>query len=233
MRLLIVEDNASLTANLFAYFEPRGHQLDAAPDGLVGLHLATSNQYDAIVLDWNLPRMDGLAMLKALREEHRNDVPVILLTSRAELPDRVTGFRAGADDYLCKPFALLELEVRLEALVARATGTTVAHVLRVGELEYDPRTFAITRRGQPLQLYPGSRKILEALMRSFPGTVSKAKLELMLWGDSPPDNDLVRTHVYELRRAVDGPFEFKMIQTVARFGYRIVVQGETGGSSNA
>lgn len=228
MRLLIVEDNASLTANLFAYFEPRGHQLDAAPDGVVGLHLATSNQYDAIVLDWGLPRMDGLSMLKALREEHRNDVPILLLTARAELPDRVAGFRSGADDYVCKPFALLELEVRLEALVARATGRTVAQVLRIGELEYDPRTFAVSRNGQALQLYPGSRKLLEALMRSFPGAVAKSKLELMLWGDSPPDRDLLRTHVYELRRAIDGPFQFKMIQTVARFGYRIVVREEAG-----
>ena len=112
MRLLVVEDNRNLVANLFDYFEARGHTLDAAPDGVTGLHLATTQQYDAVVLDWMLPRMDGPEVLRKLREEHPADVPVIMLTARDELPDKIAGFRAGADDYLTKPFALPELEVR-------------------------------------------------------------------------------------------------------------------------
>ena len=120
MHLLVVEDNRSLLANLFDYFEARGHVLDAAPDGVIGLHLAVTQTYDAVVLDWMLPRMSGPDVLRRLREDHASAVPVIMLTARDELPDKIAGFRAGADDYLTKPFALPELEVRLEALVARA-----------------------------------------------------------------------------------------------------------------
>src|SRR5690606_18139441 len=109
MRLLVIEDNRSLVANLFAYFEARGHALDAAPDGVTGLHLATTQAYEAIVLDWMLPRMDGREVLRRLRETHASDVPVIMLTARDELPDKIAGFRAGADDYLTKPFELPEL----------------------------------------------------------------------------------------------------------------------------
>ena len=120
MRLLVIEDNRNLVANLFDYFEARGHVLDAAPDGVTGLHLATTQAYDAIILDWMMPRMDGPEVLRRLREEHQREVPVIMLTARDELPDKIAGFRAGADDYLTKPFALPELEVRLDALRMRA-----------------------------------------------------------------------------------------------------------------
>jgi len=122
VRLLIVEDHQSLMANLFDHFEARGHTLDAAPDGVTGLHLAINQPYDAVVLDWMLPRMEGPEVLRRLREDHHSAVPVIMLTARDELPDKIAGFRAGADDYLTKPFALAELEIRLEALVRRAHG---------------------------------------------------------------------------------------------------------------
>ena len=118
MRLLVVEDNQSLVANLFDYFEARGHVLDAAPDGPTGYHLASTQAYDALVLDWMLPRLDGREVLRRLREAG-HDMPVLMLTARDELPDKIAGFRAGADDYLTKPFQLPELEVRIEALVAR------------------------------------------------------------------------------------------------------------------
>ena len=111
MRLLVIEDNRDLVANLFAYFESRGHVLDAAPDGITGLHLALTQPYDAVVLDWMLPRMDGPQVLRKLREEGHSDMPVVMLTARDELPDKLAGFRAGADDYLTKPFDLPELEV--------------------------------------------------------------------------------------------------------------------------
>ena len=123
MRLLVIEDNRQLVANLFDYFESRGHVLDVAPDGITGLHLAGSHPYDAVILDWMLPRMEGPEVLRRLRAEHASEVPVIMLTARDELPDKIAGFRAGADDYLTKPFALPELEVRLEALLLRAQGS--------------------------------------------------------------------------------------------------------------
>lgn len=223
MKLLIIEDNHSLVANLFQYFESRGHALDAAPDGLTGLHLAVTHDYDAIVLDWGLPRLDGPTLVQKLRHEAQRSTPVIMLTARDELPDKIAGFRAGADDYLTKPFELPELEVRLEALVARASGVhRHTRTLGVADLVLDLSTLEVTRAGQPIKLYPACRKVLEVLLRAAPAVVTRETLQDVLWGDAAPDADLLRSHVYELRRAVDGPFEAKLIHTVPRVGYRIV-----------
>ena len=220
MRLLVVEDNRDLVGNLFAYFEPRGHELDAAPDGLVGLHLAATHAYDAIILDWMLPRLDGRELLQRLRE-HGIDTPVIMLTARDELPDKIAGFRAGADDYLTKPFALPELEVRLEALQVRQQGRRKRRVLQVLDLQLDLDTLEATRAGAALHLYPACRKLLETLMQASPAAVTRQDLERALWPDDPPDGDMLRSHVYELRRAVDGPFPIKLIHTLPRVGYRL------------
>ncbi len=221
MRLLVIEDNHNLVANLFDYFEARGHVLDAAPDGVTGLHLATTQAYDAIILDWMMPRMDGPEVLRRLREEHASEVPVIMLTARDELPDKIAGFRAGADDYLTKPFALPELEVRLEALLVRAQGRGRSKALQVADLRLDLATLEATRAGRPLHLYPACRKLLEVLMQASPAAVTRERLEHALWGDEPPDGDMLRSHIYELRRSVDGPFAEKLIHTLPRVGYRL------------
>ena len=231
MRILVVEDNGNLVANLFEYFEARGHVLDAAPDGLTGLHLAVTQSFDVVVLDWMLPRLDGPGFLKNLREAG-GDSPVMMLSARNELPDKVAGFRAGADDYLTKPFDLPELEVRLEALVARAGGRRRGKLLQVADLRLDLETLDATRQGRPLHLYPAGRKLLEVLMQASPGAVSKARLEYALWGDSPPDGDMLRSHIYELRRSVDGPFDQKLIQTIPKTGYRIATRGTTDGDDD-
>lgn len=232
MRILVVEDNRSLVTNLFEYFEARGHVLDAAPDGLTGLRLALDHGFDAIVLDWMLPRLTGPDVLQHLRDAG-NDVPVLMLTAKDELPDKITGFRAGADDYLTKPFDLPELEVRLEALLARAHGRRRSKLLQVADLTLDLTTLEATRQGQPLHLYPACRKLLEVLMQASPGAVTRARLEYALWKDDPPDGDMLRSHIYELRRSVDGPFEQKLIQTIPRIGYRLAaadtVQGDDDG----
>ena len=221
MRLLVIEDNRSLVANLFDYFEARGHVLDAAPDGVTGLHLAATRDYDAIFLDWMLPRMDGREVLRRLREEHARDLPVIMLTARDELPDKIAGFRAGADDYLTKPFELPELEVRLDAVLARTRGR--GRVLQVADLRLDLATLEASRAGVPLRLYPAGRKLLEVLMQASPAVVTRERLEYALWGDEPPDGDMLRSHVYELRRCVDGGFETKLLHTLPRVGYRLAV----------
>ncbi|MEF3082345.1 response regulator transcription factor [Luteimonas sp. SMYT11W] len=227
MRLLVVEDNRNLVGNLFDYFEPRGHEMDAAPDGIVGLHLAVTQHYDAIILDWMLPRLDGRALLQRLRE-HAIDTPVIMLTARDELPDKIAGFRAGADDYLTKPFALPELEVRLDAVLARARGRRSARTLEVHDLRLNLDTLEASRAGQPLHLYPAGRKLLEVLMQASPAAVERQQLEHALWADAPPDGDMLRSHVYELRRSVDGPFAIKLIQTLPRYGYRLAAPADTG-----
>jgi DNA-binding response OmpR family regulator len=223
-RVLIVEDNAGLVVNLFAFLEARDYTLDAAHDGPSGLQRALEADYDAIILDWMLPRLDGAEIVRRLRAKGA-ETPILMLTARDELPDKIAGFHAGADDYLTKPFALAELEVRLEALIARRRGRR--RVLEVGDLRFDLATQQVVRANSPVQLYAGCKKLLEALMTASPAVVTRERLEHVLWGDDPPDRDMLRSHVYELRKSVDGPFATKLIQTVPKVGYRIAVPEST------
>ncbi|MCU5784300.1 two-component system regulatory protein [Alcanivorax balearicus MACL04] len=220
LQVLIIEDNSALAGNLFDYLEARGHYPDAAPDGLSGLHLATHNHYDVIVLDWMLPRLSGLDFLKRLRDEAGLATPVLMLTAKDQLPDKIAGFEAGADDYLIKPFALAELEIRLRVLVSRGWDAGSAD-LCVGDLRFDPQTLEIKRGGRMLSLPPAGRRLLEVLMRASPKVVPREKLESTLWGDGPPDQDILRSHMYHLRKVVDRPFSRKLIHTAPRVGYRL------------
>lgn len=222
MRILLIERDLKDAAQILDYFESRGHQLDVVADGLAGLHLAATNLYDAVVLDWLLPRMEGLEVLKRMRLDHGVPVPVLMLTAKDDLSDKITAFRSGVDDYVTKPFDLTELEVRLEALVTRTEGRVTRRQLMVGDLTLDLRTLEATRAGRRLHLYPACRKLLEALMRASPAAVTRQQLESRLWGDNPPDDDLLRSQMSSLRRALDGPFDEKMIQTLPRFGYRLI-----------
>ena len=219
-RILVIEDNRALVVNLFSYLEARDYSLDAAQDGQSGLELAAGSHYDAIVLDWMLPRLDGEGVIQSLRS--RGCVtPVLMLTALDDLPHKLAGFRAGVDDYLTKPFAFAELEVRLNALIARSHGR--AQILQVADLRFNLATQEVTRSGKTLQLYAGSKRLLEALMRASPAVVSRERLETVLWGDNPPDRELLRSHVYELRKSVDGAFETKLIHTVPKHGYRVAL----------
>ena len=221
MKLLVIEDNHALVANLFAYFEVRGHILDAAPDGATGLRLAADNHYDAIILDWTLPRMDGVRVLQALRQCVRKDVPVLMLTAKGETANKIEALRTGADDYLVKPFDLAELEARLLAQARRASGRVTDARLQVCDLMLDLSTAEVTRDGQPIALQPATRRLLEVLMRASPALVSRERLEEVLWGDDPPDRDLLRSQMHVLRRAIDAPFARKLLHTVPRVGYRL------------
>ncbi|TAL52758.1 response regulator transcription factor [Pandoraea sp.] len=221
MKLLVVEDNHALVANLFAYFEARGHILDAAPDGATGLRLVADNHYDAVVLDWTLPRMDGMRVLQALRQSVRKAVPVLMLTAKGETADKVEALGTGADDYLVKPFDLAELEARLLAQIRRASGVVTNARLQVCDLALDLDTTEVTRAGQMIALQPATRRLLEVLMRASPALVPRERLEEVLWGDAPPDRDLLRSQMHVLRRAIDAPFARKLLHTVPRVGYRL------------
>lgn len=177
MRFLVVEDHRSLVANLFAYFEPRKHELDAAPDGASGLRLVAAHDYDAVILDWMLPRLDGEAFLRELRGTLRKDVPVLMLTARERTEDKVHALRADADDYLANPFELIELEARLEALVRRARRQVAAVRLQVADLSLDLATSEVQRVGRPIELHTASRQLLEELMRASPVLVRRERLE--------------------------------------------------------
>ncbi|MGO1001603.1 response regulator transcription factor [Lysobacter sp. CA196] len=222
MRILIVEDNADLAGNLFDFFQTQGHLMDAAPDGLSALHLIAQQRYDVIVLDWMMPRLDGPGFLRRLRKDALCDTPVLMLTAKDRLDDKLAGFEAGADDYLVKPFALPELVVRMRALVARDRKTVIAErALQFGELRLYPHTHEAVRADKPLKLSPTGRILLELLLRAAPNVVTRRELERALWGEDAPDLDLLRSHMHVLRKAVDGPFEQKLIRTVQRAGYRL------------
>lgn len=221
VRILVLEDNVSLVANLFAYLEPRGYLLDAAQDGLAGLTLARQGNYHVLIIDWGLPTKEGVDVIRALRAQDCY-VPILMLTARDDLDDKITGFRAGADDYLAKPFAFAELEVRIEALLARSRGRK--RKLTVSDLLFDLDTQHIWRGARQIHLSASERRLLEVLMRASPSVVSRTELEETLWGDEPPAGDMLRSHMYELRRAVDGGQEEKLLHTLRSVGYRLAVQ---------
>jgi DNA-binding response OmpR family regulator len=220
MRVLIIEDHEDMAANIGDYLEAQGHTTDFALDGLVGLHLAVTNEYDVIVLDLGLPGMDGLTLCRKLREEARSDTPVLMLTARDSLPDKLEGFESGADDYLVKPFALQELDARLRALTTRGRHST-PQLLRVADLELDPETFVVRRGGRRLELNRTCIRILEMLMSASPKVVRRAAIEHEIWGDDPPDSDALRSHIYSLRRTIDRPFDRPLLHTVHGVGFRL------------
>lgn len=225
MKVLVIEDNRDIAANIADYLEPKGHVLDFAATGPHGLQLALQERYDIIVLDIMLPGLDGMALCRRLRNEGRSDVPVLMLTARDQLEDKLEGFQAGADDYLVKPFSVKELEVRLQALIKRGTSQG-ARVLVVGDLHYDPQTFAASRAGRTLELNPMQRRLLELLMSNTHRVVTREELERHIWGDALPDNDVLRTHIYSLRNVIDKPFAQKLLQTIHGTGYRLVALQE-------
>lgn len=198
---------------------------------MTGLQLAAQNDYDAIVLDWMLPRMNGAEVVQAVRDQLRKTLPVLMLTARERTDDKVHALRAGADDYLVKPFELAELEARLEAQVRRARGLVATTVLQVADLVLDLTTAQVRRGGQPIAMQPACRRLLEELMRASPAMVSRERLEQAVWGDALPDRDLLRSQVHMLRRAIDGPFECKLLHTVPRTGYRIEATADDANAS--
>jgi DNA-binding response OmpR family regulator len=225
IRALIVEDNRDICANIARYLEKLGYLLDFAHDGLTAMHVALTNPFDVIVLDLMIPGMDGLSFCQRLRMEAGMETPVLMLTARDTLDDRLRGFDAGADDYLVKPFALQELHARLRALHKRSHRNTDS-VLKVADLTFNRSTLQVHRAGQRVELNPAGKKLLQRLMEESPAVVTREDLETLLWADERPDGDALRSHMYKLRQAVDRPFDEPLIHTVNRIGYRIAKDGQ-------
>jgi len=221
LKILVVEDNPDLAANLVDYLSARGHLVDAAGDGLTALHLAGTENFDVILLDLILPGMDGITLCRHLRERTGTATPVLMLTARDTLDDKIAGLEAGADDYLVKPFALREVAARVLALARRAQATVTAGPLRVADLSFDTVTFRITRAGRDIALPPIPLRMLEALMRASPRVLGREELERAVWGDAPPDSDAMRTHLYLLRAAIDKPFGQPLLRTLRGIGWQI------------
>ncbi|HQR23243.1 MAG TPA: response regulator transcription factor [Steroidobacteraceae bacterium] len=224
--LLLVEDNRDIAEAIVEFLELRGHAVDYAGDGVTGLHLAVTNAYDAIILDVMLPGMDGIAVCRKLREEARRDTPILMLTARDTLEDKVAGLEAGADDYVVKPFEMRELEARIRALQRRQRGGVTRETLRVADLALDLGTLEVTRGGRVIRLMPIGLRLLTALMRASPRVVSRQQLEREVWGEVPPDSDALRSHLYALRKSIDKPFDRALLHTIPGVGYCIALRNE-------
>ena len=221
MRILIVEDDADIAANLYDYLESRGHAVDAAADGLSGLRLAEAGGFDAVVLDLRLPRLDGLNLCRWLREGSGADTAVLMLTARDTLDDKLAGFDAGADDYLVKPFALAEIEARLLALTRRARGPTGPRRLCCGDLELDPQTLAVSRAGVAVKLPRKALQLLELFMRAPGRVLRREELERALWGEARETGEALRAQMHLLRRALAATPGGDPFENVHGIGYRL------------
>ncbi len=222
LMVLLVEDHQMLAQTLIDYLALENFEVDYAADGLQGLGLARDNHFDAIILDLMLPSLDGLSICKALREDLQIDTPVIMLTARDQLDDKLDGFAHGADDYLIKPFEQKELVARLRTMIKRHRAEVVSKKLIVGDLSLDISSRQAWREGQQIDLSPTAFSILSLLMRDAPKVVTREALHQELWGSEPPDTDALRSHVYNLRKQVDQPFETPMIETVKGVGLRLL-----------
>jgi DNA-binding response OmpR family regulator len=219
LRILLIEDQRDIAANIWDFLEFRGFVMDHAADGVSGLRMALDGASDVIVLDLGLPKLDGLDLCRALREAGR-DTPVLMLTARDTLDDKLAGFAEGADDYLVKPFAMRELEARIRALHRRGH-LQHGDVMRVADLSLDPVKLTVERGGQKLTLTRAGFVLLEALMRRSPHVVRHADLAHALWGEGGGDIATLHTHLSVLRSVIDRPFKLQLLHTVHGFGYRI------------
>lgn len=220
--ILLVEDNRGISEMVGEFLERRGYSVDYAADGPTGLHLAVSNSYDVVVLDLMLPGIDGFEVCRRLRNESKKSTPVLMLTARDTLEDKLLGLDAGADDYLVKPFEVRELEARVRALIRRDRRQVSAEVLTVGDMVLDTATLRLTRGGQELLVSPIGLKLLTILMRESPRVVSRRDIEREVWGDLLPDSDTLRSHLYNLRKIIDKPFQKSLLHTIHSAGYRVV-----------
>ena len=222
MRILIIEDDPAIAANLYDFLEARGHVTDTAGDGVTGLHMAVTGGFDAIVLDLGLPGMDGATLCRKLRDEARDDTPVLMLTARDTLEEKLAGFARGADDYLVKPFALKEVEARLTALHKRHAGRVTSGDLVAGSLSFNPETLEIRFGGKEVKLPPKCVRLLETLIARPNRVFSRSELETAVWGGVQETGDTLRSHMHVLRRELSQAGGYDPIENVHGMGYRLV-----------
>lgn len=227
LKLLLVEDDLDLAQTLVQYLELEDMICDHASNGIAGLNLINSNSYDVLLLDINMPRLDGLGLCQRLRAQG-NDTPVIMLTARDQLDNKLEGFRAGTDDYLIKPFEMAELVVRVTALSRRRSGQVKKLVC--GDLEMNLSEHSASRDGQTLKLSPTNWRLLECLMRASPAPVSRENLMDAVWGDEHPDSNSLKVHVFNLRKAIDSPFKEPLLHTITGAGFALKPAGTGTGN---
>ena len=219
MKLLLIEDDSGIAGYIGSGLAEAGHGVDRAADGLSGMELACTRDYDALIVDRMLPGLDGLSLVRALRSAGR-DAPILFLTSLGGVDDRVEGLEAGADDYLLKPFAFSELLARLNALTRRGPARREETVLEAGELRMNLVSRSVTRGGVAVDLQPREFQLLEYLMRNKGRLVTRTMLLERVWDfHFDPQTNVVETHISRLRAKVDKPFGNEIIRTVRGSGY--------------
>ncbi|TXR54388.1 response regulator transcription factor [Reinekea thalattae] len=221
--ILLVEDDVDLATGVIDYFEIEGIHCDHALNGVVALNLIEQHPYQVVILDLNLPLMNGLRVCQQLRERSI-DVPVLMLTAMDTLNDKVRGFETGADDYLVKPFAIEELVVRVKALSTRRSGQLTK--LTVAGIELDLDQAQAVKDQQLLKLSPTEFKILERLMRSSPKAVSKESIETSIWGNEPPESNSLKVHIYNIRKQLARSGSKELLRTIPNVGFAITDQTE-------
>lgn len=223
MRVLIVEDDPTLAANLGEYLEEQGDEPDYAADGRIALSLCEAGHYDVLVLDLRLPRLDGLSLCRQLRAGRHRATPILMLTARDTIEDRIEGFEAGTDDYLVKPFSLRELYLRLRALVRRGQPGPAPQQLVHGLLLLDDDAHTVTFDGRGVPLTPIAFAMLRLLMQRAPGVVSRADFEREIWADEPPGSTAaLRGHVHRLRELLESRAGHPVIRTLHGVGYQLI-----------
>ena len=233
MKVLVVDDEEAVRVALQRALTMHGYEVVLAADGFEGRNAVVAHHPDMILLDLTMPNVDGLRMCRQLREAG-DRTPVIVLTARTRIDDRVEGLDAGADDYLVKPFEVRELEARLRALIRRDRRQVSSEVLNVGDMTLDTATLRLTRGGQELTVSPIGLKLLAILMRESPRVVSRRDIEREIWGDTLPDSDTLRSHLYNLRRVIDKPFDRPLLHTIHSAGYRLAdLDSEVAASQTA
>ncbi|HYM03928.1 MAG TPA: response regulator transcription factor [Stellaceae bacterium] len=219
MKLLVIEDDRETASYIVKGLSESGYIVDRAEEGRAGLFMATSGNYDALVVDRMLPGMDGLALIAALRAAEIR-TPVLILSALGAVDDRVKGLRAGGDDYLVKPFAFAELLARIEALLRRGTGNTATTRLKVGDLEMDLLTRSVQRGGQEIELLPREFRLLEFMMRHASQVVTRTMLLESVWDyHFDPQTNVIDVHISRLRQKIDKGFDRPMLQTIRGAGY--------------
>jgi two-component system OmpR family response regulator len=221
MRILLVEDDTGTSAYIKKNLKAHGHQVDLATDGIQGQQLAERQRYDVLIVDRMLPEQDGLTLIGTLRAS-QNKTPVLILSALADVNDRVAGLRAGADDYLIKPFAFAELLARLDALSRRGDTDAGTTRLSVGPLELDLLSRVVTRDGKLIELLPREFRLLEYLMRHADQVVTRSMLLENVWDyNFDPQTNVIDVHISRLRSKIDKGFDTPMLQTVRGAGYRL------------
>ncbi|ENE8728018.1 response regulator transcription factor [Vibrio alginolyticus] len=219
-RLLLVDGCRELAGMLYNHFERLGMVIDYADNGELGLKLASENEFDIIILNLNLPRISGLTLCHKIRKSG-NETPILILTSNISHIDMLKAFENGADDYLTQPFDLDILSARVNAIIRRYNRKSTSYYLGYGEVSINLKEHKAYRNDKLLALKPTSYNILEALIKFAPAVISYEKISFILWGDKEPNNDTLRSHIYQLRAQLDKPFEHDVLITVPKVGYRL------------